>query len=429
MDIKYKGSPKVGLFGATLGFFIGFAALSLFGPTVKFLKEVIKLDEGLAGLLISIPSLSGSLLRIPFSAMVEKDGGRKPFLILLTLSLIGILGIWGIMIQPQETIISLFPLLLFFGILGGCGIATFSVGVGQTSYWFPQKGQGTALGIYGGVANMAPGLFALLLTTVTIPFLGLSGSYLAWFVFLAVGILVYWITGSNAWYFQLRKAGKSPEEAKDIATKKGQELFPKGTAIQSLAISAKQVKTWLMVIIYFGTFGGFMAMTVWLTKFGMGYFGWDLASAGILTALYSVGTSLARVIGGPISDKIGGIPTTFGSLILALIGSAMVALMPPGTFTLVGIGLMALGMGVGNAAIFKLVPQFIPTAVGGAAGWIGGLGSFGGFVIPLVLALILSQNSIEPLTGFSQGFWVFAGIFALSLLILVGLSTRKKEAK
>jgi NNP family nitrate/nitrite transporter-like MFS transporter len=83
-----KGTPKTGLLGTTLGFFFGFAAVSLYGPTAIKFKEAMNLSPALIGLLVAIPSLSGSLLRIPFGAWVDTTGGRKPFLVLLIASLL-----------------------------------------------------------------------------------------------------------------------------------------------------------------------------------------------------------------------------------------------------------------------------------------------------------------------------------------------------
>jgi NNP family nitrate/nitrite transporter-like MFS transporter len=400
---------------------VGFAAVSLFGPTVIFLQEVVGLSAALAGLLISIPNLSGSLLRIPFAAMVEKDGGRRPFLALLLLSLFGIVGIWLVMIQPVETIAGLFPLLLGLGVLGGCGIATFSVGIGQTSYWFPQKRQGTALGVYAGVGNLAPGIFALILTGLTIPRLGLPGSYLLWSIFLALGIVAYIFTGRNAWFFQYRRAGLSDSDAKAQAAKDGQELFPTGKAVESLKASAKIPQTWMLVLVYFTTFGGFLALTAWLPKFGIGYLGFELGTAGLLTAAYSIGASLLRVAGGSFSDLFGGRKTALFSLAAGLVGSFLVIFLPAGVGTIAGLLIMALGMGVGNAAVFKLVPHYVPKAVGGAAGWIGGLGAFGGFVIPLSLGAVLDS------AGYAQGFWIFAGLFILALVMILTLDGKTKE--
>src|SRR5579871_4909167 len=90
---RVTGTPGQGLLGATLGFFIGFAAVALFGPTASRFQEVMHLSPVAVGFLVAMPSLSGSLLRIPFSAWVDTSGGRKPFLVLLGLSVVGMSGL------------------------------------------------------------------------------------------------------------------------------------------------------------------------------------------------------------------------------------------------------------------------------------------------------------------------------------------------
>lgn len=160
-----KGSPRLGLTGATLGFFVGFGAVALFGPTAMRFRDAMELSPMALGFLVAMPALSGSLLRIPFSAWVDTTGGRKPFLVLLVLSAIGMAGVSFVVATryPDNLTPSLYPLLLVLGLFCGCGIATFSVGISQVSYWFPQKRQGTALAIYAGVGNLAPGVFSLLM--------------------------------------------------------------------------------------------------------------------------------------------------------------------------------------------------------------------------------------------------------------------------
>ena len=121
--MEVKGNPQRGLFGATLGFFVGFAAVALFGTTAARLKEVMQLTPVMIGLLVAAPSLSGSLLRIPFGAWVDTTGGRKPFLILLWLSVAGMLGLLVVIyfLYPERMNASLYPLLLVLGVLSGCG--------------------------------------------------------------------------------------------------------------------------------------------------------------------------------------------------------------------------------------------------------------------------------------------------------------------
>ncbi|WP_283689770.1 MFS transporter [Clostridium perfringens] len=428
-NLNLKGNPNRGLIGATLGFFIGFAAVSLYGPTSAVFKEAfVNLNPVLLALLIAAPNLSGSLLRIPFSAWVDTTGGRKPLIVLLLLSIIGMGGLYIVLAFFSDNLNQYYYLLFALGLLSGCGIATFSVGVSQASYWFPKSKQGVALGIYGGVGNLAPGIFALLIPNLSLPLLGLPGSYLAWLIFLIVGTVIYIKIGQNAWYFQLVDKGINKDEAKEIASKEyGQELFPKGKASETLLISAKSWKTWALVFIYFTTFGGFLALTGWFPNYWMTYFGLNMKVAGLLTALYSILTSLTRIYGGKVADKNGGEITTIVSLGIALIGAICMTFASTMTLAIIGIILLAIGMGVANAAVFKIVPNAVPEAMGGASGWIGGLGALGGFLIPPVMASFLNRSGFA---GYSQGFSVFIVLIIVAIgVIALFQALQKKSAK
>ncbi len=414
-----KGTAATGLFGATLGFFAGFAAVSLFGPTASKFKEAMDLSPVLVGLLVAVPSLSGSLLRIPFGAWVDTTGGRKPFLVLLWLSVAGMAGLLGVVhwLYPDRMSASLYPLVLALGVLCGCGIATFSVGIGQVSYWFPQSRQGAALGAYAGLGNVAPGLFSFLLPLALASW-GLAGAYLAWLSFLVAGVLLYHVTGQNAYFFQLVEQKVAPSEAKERARARGQEIFPTGSTKQSLVKAARVWKTWVLVGIYFTTFGGFIALTAWLPTYWRSLFDVSPERAGALTALYSLTASIIRVPGGTLSDKLGGERTAMLALATTTVGGAVMTL--SGTPGLSGVGelLMALGMGVANAAVFKLVPQYVPEAVGGAAGWVGGLGAFGGFAIPPIMGAFVSAHGQA---GYARGFVVFIILALVSLALAYAL--------
>lgn len=78
-NFQLIGSPNRALLAATLGFFFGAMSISLFGPTAKALTDVMGLTPAEVGLLVAVPSLSGSLLRIPFGASVDVNGGREVF--------------------------------------------------------------------------------------------------------------------------------------------------------------------------------------------------------------------------------------------------------------------------------------------------------------------------------------------------------------
>lgn len=414
-EVLLKGSPRQGLFGATVGFFSGFAAVSLFGPTAVRFQAAMGLEPLEVGLLVATPALSGSLLRVPFSAWVDTTGGRKPFLVLLALSVVGMLGLSLVVnvFYPDRLDRGFYPLLLALGVLSGCGIATFSVGISQVAYWFPRARQGVALGLYAGIGNLAPGIFSLVLPAVLVGW-GLAHAYLFWLSLLLLGTAAYWFTGRNAWYFQLRQQGLSVVAARQMAAQHGQELFPSASLLEGLRVSALRWRTWALVFVYFTTFGGFVALTAWLPTYWSSFFGLGVLAAGALTALYSILTSAIRIVGGGLSDALeeGGENTAILALLVMLNGATLMALTKEFEIAVPGILLMAVGMGICNAAVFKLVPQEVPQAVGGAAGWVGGLGALGGFVIPPVMGFAVHQHGE---LGYSLGFITFLVLACLSL--------------
>lgn len=412
-----KGTPKEGLFAATLGFFVGFAAVALFGPTATRFEEAMELSPLAVGFLVAMPALSGSLLRIPFAAWVDVTGGRKPFLVLLGAAVTGMAGLTAVVafLYPAN-LAGTYPLLLLLALLCGCGIATFSVGVGQVAYWFPEERQGMALAIFAGFGNLAPGLFSFLIP-VALASIGLLGSYVAWLSFLALGTVLYALLGRNAWYFQLVRAGREPDAARTEAADHGQELFPAASLADSLRLSIRVWRTWALIIVYFTTFGGFIALTAWLPTYWTKFHGVELVVAGALTALYSLLTSLVRIVGGMLSDFLeeGGENTAILFLLVTLAGALVMTMAKDFELAVPGVVLLATGMGITNAAVFKMVPQAVPQAVGGAAGWVGGLGAFGGFVIPPTLGFAVRDLGER---GYSIGFITFVFLALVSLVMV-----------
>jgi len=422
--MKIKGTPSQGLTGTTLGFFFGFAAVALYGPTAIKFKEAMDLTPALLGLLIAIPSLSGSLLRIPFGAWVDSTGGKTPFMVLMILSLIGLGGVTLLLATSYpDGMKGMYGLVLFFGFLSGCGIATFSVGIGQTSYWFPRQKQGSALGTFGGLGNLAPGIFSIILP-LFLKYYGFISAYMAWFLFLLLGTVLYAFLGRNAWYFQFRKQGLSDEDSRVRAMEMGQELFPAGSAKESLLISARVRNTWALVALYFTTFGGFIALTAWFPTYWIEYQGFTTLKAGLFTATFSIIASLVRVYGGKVADMFGGERVALSSMSLILITAALLSFSSGVVLSIIIIILLAAGMGTANASIFKLVPSYVPGAVGGAAGWIGGLGAFGGFALPPLMGAIAGRYGEA---GYARGFLIFVALAAVNLLIIRALIKGSKK--
>ena len=413
-----QSSRGAALTWTTLAFFAGFAGVSAFGPIVANLKQSMELNPLLVGLLAASPALTGSLLRIPFGAMVDRVGGKKPILVLLSLAVAGIAAmtvLFTVFSPPQP---SHYPLFLMAGMLCGCGIAVFSVGIPTVSYWYPQKKQGTALAIYAGLGNMAPGMFAMALPFLVLS-LGFAISYVLWLGMLLSLLIVFLFYMKDAPYFQYKEMGiQIDEDALFIAC--GEELIPSGNVMESLKRAGSNWRTWILTMFYFVTFGGFIALTVWFPTYWREYFGTSLVLAGFLTALYSLSASILRVFGGFTSDRIGGEKTVFLSFVVVAVGAfLMIVASRSMAMAVTGKMLLALGMGFANAAVFKLVPKYTPETVGGAAGIVGGLGAFGGFVIPPVMGLFVKLSGAS---GYSLGFSVFFGLSLLSLVLFAILN-------
>ncbi|MFZ0243485.1 MAG: MFS transporter [Desulfobacterales bacterium] len=413
-----QSSRGAALFWTTLAFFGGFAGVSAFGPIVSKLKGSLALSPLLMGLLAASPALTGSLLRIPFGAVVDRTGGKKPILILLALAAAGIAGITLMFRAYPVPFPAQYPLFLLFGALCGCGIAVFSVGIPTVSYWYPQKSQGSALAVYAGLGNLAPGMFALLLPFL-VEALGFSISYVLWFGLILVLVIVVQVFMKDAPYFQYREMGIDiAPDALLLAC--GEELVPSGTAMQSLRKAAADWRTWILTSLYFVSFGGFIALTVWFPTYWAEHFGMSLVQAGGLTALYSLSASLLRVLGGFTSDRLGGERVTL--IAFAVVGSgALLMMLAAGSrgMAITGEMFLALGMGFANAAVFKLVPKYSPAAVGGAAGIVGGLGAFGGFVIPPLMGLFIKINGPA---GYAHGFSVFLALSLMAVVLIVVLN-------
>jgi len=404
-------SRRSALVWTTFSFFAGFAGVAAFGPVIPKIQDSLGPSPVLLGLLGASPAFTGALLRIPFGTLVDRSGGKRLILILLGLSAAGLAGLAVVFGRFPSPPSGLYPLFLLLGVLCGCGIAVFSVGIPTVSYWYPQAKQGLALALYGGLGNLAPGIFSIILPLL-VQWRGFTASYLTWLAFLLLTLLFFGIFMKDAPYFQYREMGiEIDREALLLAC--GQELIPTGQAMAALRRAASDPRTWILTFFYFVSFGGFIALTVWFPTFWSQYFGFSLIRAGFLTALYSLSASLLRVLGGLAADRVGGLRVLAAALGVTALGAAVVV--PAGgsaALAMTGGMIMALGMGFANAAVFKLVPRYVPDAVGGTAGIVGGLGALGGFIIPVLLGLAVKL--VGP-PGYPLGFVVFIVLAVVSL--------------
>jgi NNP family nitrate/nitrite transporter-like MFS transporter len=339
--------------------------------------------------MIAIPVLLGSIGRLPAGMLADRFGGRKVFSALLLLSAIPAIGIG---------LSNSYPQLLWLGVFIGMAGTSFAIGVSFTSRWFAKEQQGTALGIYGmGNIGQSVAVFGA-------PVLALWFSSWRPVFFTFAAIAVVW---GLVFYLFARDAPSSIE--------------PK-TLSENLIVLRRSPIAWILSLFYFLTFGGFVAFSIYLPTLLRDLFKLAPADSGARTAGFVLLATLMRPVGGMLADRWGGARVLLGVFPgVALLGALMGRPFMP-TFTVGALGAAA-ALGLGNGAVFKLVPEYFPGETGTVTGLVGAFGGLGGFFPPLVLGVIRDATG-----GYAIGFFLLAlsaiACLALDYLVFVRTSSQ-----
>lgn len=378
MSETFKEGSKSALFFSTTAFAVSFAVWGLIAALAPTFTQLYNLSATSKSLLIAIPVLLGSIGRLFSGMLADRFGGRNVFAALLIFSAVPAILI-GFSTSYQQ--------LLLLGLLIGVAGTTFPVGVGFTSKWFAPEKQGTALGIYG-MGNIGQSIAVFFAPVLALQF----GSWrTVFFVFAAITL----IWGMVFFFF-----------AKDAPVK----VQPKSLA-ESLGVLKRSKIAWILSLFYFLTFGGFVALALYMPTFLREIFNLSATDAGARTAGFVVLATLMRPVGGILADKIG------GAKVLVFVFAAIFALallLSFSTITLFTIGALgcAAALGLGNGAVFKLVPQYFPKETGTVTGLVGAFGGLGGFFPPLELGIV------KDVTGaYTIGFALLSA-FALMCLAI-----------
>jgi NNP family nitrate/nitrite transporter-like MFS transporter len=375
---NFKPGAIRALFLSTTAFAVSFAVWGLIAALAPTFTQIYNLSAKQKSLMIAIPVLLGSLGRLPAGMLADRFGGRKVFAALLLLSAIPAVGIGFSQSYGQ---------LLWLGVLVGMAGTSFAIGVSFTSKWFTADQQGTALGVYGmGNIGQSIAVFGA-------PVLALAlGSWRpVFFIFALVAVawgIVFYLFARNA-----------------VSTAK-----PK-TFSENIALLKRSPLAWVLSLFYFVTFGGFVAFSIYLPTLLKDLFKLSPADAGARTAGFVLLATLMRPVGGMLGDRFGGERVLVGVfLAVAILGALMGCPWIP-TFTIGALGAAA-ALGLGNGAVFKLVPEYFPKETGTVTGLVGAFGGLGGFFPPLALGVIRDATG-----GYALGF-IFLAIFALSCLAI-----------
>jgi len=354
---------------AFLYFDISFMVWVLIGALSNVIAAQFELSDAQKGFLVAVPILGGAILRLVLGWLTDRFGARKTGLLGLVLTLVPlVLGwLWA----------DSYLQLLIVGLLLGVAGASFAAALPLASRWYPPQHQGLAMGI-AGAGNSGTALATFFGPMLAVSF-GWQGVFGLALIPVALTLLIFALF------------------AKDSA----QQPAPK--ALGDYFAVLKQADAWWFNLFYSVTFGGFVGLASYLSVFFHDHYGLERIRAGQFVTLCVIAGSFLRPVGGYLADKLGGI-----RLLLMLycgIGVAMlgVATLPP---LALGTLLLFLGMGMlgmGNGAVFQLVPQRFSKEIGVVTGIVGAAGGVGGFLLPNLL------GSLKQLTGsFGYGFLVFA---------------------
>jgi nitrate/nitrite transporter NarK len=304
----------------------------------------------------------GSLARIPMGMLTDRLGGRLVFTALMLA-----VAVAAAIVPSATTYNSLLAFAFFLGLAG----SSFAVGVGFVSRWFPPQKQGTALGVYG-LGNIGHSA-AVFLGPVAAAYAGRDSVFYGTAVICAI-----W---SAAFFLLARNAPAPPRKSRFS---------------EMVAVLAKEPLAWALSAFYFLTFGGFVAFSIYLPTLLRDEFRLTLTDAGMRTAGFVVLATLLRPLGGVLSDNLGGARVLFG-VFLGIVPFALLLSWPSMVpFTVGALGCAAL-LGLGNGAVFKLVPQFFPNNTATVTGLVGAMGGLGGFFPPLLLGILRDRvGSVWP---------------------------------
>jgi NNP family nitrate/nitrite transporter-like MFS transporter len=394
----------------TFGFTVMFAVWVIFAIVGIAIRKELGLGETEFALLVSLPILTGSLLRLPMGMATDWWGGRPIFTSLLATSAIPLL-----LLCVADRYWQYLVLGLFIGMAG----TSFAVGIAYTSAWFPQRLQGTALGVFGAgntgaslTKLLAPGL----MTVVPAGGIGLvpGGWRFVPFVY-AVAVLL-----AAAIYWTFTYTDHSHHKQKSV----GEMLSP-----------LRHMRVWRFSLYYFLVFGGYVALSLWLPKYYIDVFGLPLRDAALLTAIFVFPSGIIRAPGGWLSDRFGARTVMYWVLSICVLTSFLLMFpdvelgflvparyavagagprlslrMTPALFTVI-VFVLGIAMGIGKAAVFKHIPHYFPDQVGSVGGIVGVIGGLGGFVMPILFGAMTQAMHLPTTT--------FAFLFALSVTCLV----------
>lgn len=367
------------LFASFLYFDFCFAVWVLNGAMAPFISEAFALSPAQKGFMISVPILAGALMRFPLGVLAQYIGRKNAAMV--EMSLIVAALVYGFVFVDS------YDGVLAMGVLLGIAGASFGVALSLGSGWYPPRYKGLAMGI-AGAGNSGTVLAVLFAPPLAMKF-GWQAVYGLAALSMLLPMIVMWIA-----------AKEPPDREHQTLRQHVSCLFEKDG--------------WAFSLIYIVTFGGFIGLASFLPTYFYDQFKVTKVEAGQLTMLATLMGSGVRVVGGYISDRIGGIHTLSGVLLLVAVSLALCGF-AGGSLVLTTLLFMLCfaALGAGNGALFQLVPLRWPVTTAVAGSMIGEIGALGGGFLPNAMGL-----SKQYAGSYLGGFLAFTALALLMLAML-----------
>ena len=375
------------LFAAFLYFDVSFMVWVILGPLGVAIAHDLHLSPAQKAFMVALPVLSGAALRVVLGLLVDRFRARRVGIGAQLVVIAGLVAAWAMGVHAYAAV-------LLLGVVLGLAGASFAVALPMASSWYPPEHQGKALGI-AGAGNSGTVLAALFAP-------GLAVAY-GWINVIGLAALPLCLALVNFVIF----AKDSPNA-------------PAPKPLSEYGRLLRQPDAWWFMGFYAVTFGGFVGLAASLTIYFNAQYGLSAVTAGYCTAAVVFAGSMFRPVGGLVADRVGGVRALIA---LYAVAAAAFAAVATGLATIwlalpvFIVGMLALGMG--NGAVFQLVPQRFPRDMGVMTGLVGMAGGVGGFYLASSLGLAKQYTG-----SYSAGFLVFALLAATALVGLSGVRRR-----
>ena len=390
---------------STLAFTVCFAVWVMFSIIGIPIKALLGLNETQFGLLVATPILTGSLIRLPIGMLTDKIGGRIVFFVLMLSTVIPIY-----LLSFATEYWQFLVLGLFVGVAGG----SFAVGISYVARWFPRRRQGLAMGIFGaGNAGAAVTKFLAPALVVAYGWQAVPQVYAV--AMLAMAILFWIFTYTDTAHH-----------------------VPSSVSIKEQLAALKDPKVWKLCQYYSIVFGGYVALSLWMTKYYISEYGFGLQTAALLAAIFVLPSGVIRAFGGWLSDKFGAHNLTWWVMwvswvclfILSYPQTEMVIQTTKGEMSLhLGLNvwtftallfILGIAWGFGKASVFKYISDEYPDNIGVISGIVGLVGGLGGFFLPILFGALVDITGIR-----STAFMLMYGVVSVSLIWMYLSEVRK----